>query len=89
MFSMTRPGPGSAVDERLAVLEAERLAPVPRAAHAVAIDALDLVLVLDYLHDLTSPASLLTATGDVTEAWLRLDAAARPHARHQESGGHR
>jgi hypothetical protein len=77
--SMTRPGPGSALDKRLA--------PVLRAAHAVAIDALDLVLVLDYLHDLTSPASALTATGEVTEAWLRLAAAARPHARHAAIAG--
>jgi hypothetical protein len=38
-----------ALAERVAALEAERLAPVPRASHAVGVDAADLTLVLDYV----------------------------------------
>jgi hypothetical protein len=88
MSSMTRPGGGSALAERVAALEAERLAPVPRAAHAVAIDATDLLLVLEHLQEVARPARGLATSPEVTGAWLRLEAAARSHVRHG-AGRHR
>jgi predicted component of type VI protein secretion system len=59
-------------------LEAERLAPVPRARRAVAVDVDDLALVLDHV------ASTLTARPRLSEAaasaYGRLDDLLRRHA---------
>jgi hypothetical protein len=83
-------GPGevsvaAAVAARLAVLEAERLAPVPRASHAAAVDVDDLALVAAY----AAGAAAAAASGRRAEpmsaaaavAWQRLDAAVRAHVR--------
>jgi hypothetical protein len=43
------PAGATALPDRLAALEAERLAPVPRASHAVGVDLDDLALVLRYV----------------------------------------
>jgi hypothetical protein len=75
MPSMTRHPGGGALAERIAALEAERLAPVPRASHAVGVDAGDLTLVLDYIR-----ASASTGGTRVAAACARLEAAVRPHA---------
>jgi hypothetical protein len=61
---------GGPLGERIAALEAERLAPVPRASHAVGVDAEDLALVLDYV--------LVSAGGPrVAAACRRLEAVVR------------
>jgi hypothetical protein len=68
----------------VAVLEAERLAPVPRASHVVAVDADDLALVAEYAaHAAAAAASSrrpepMSAAAAV--AWQRVDAAVRAHA---------
>lgn len=80
MSSMTRRGTGSALAERVDALEAERLAPVPRASHAVAIDATDLILVLDHLRVLRARLTGSRPDAEVAAACGRLDAVARPHA---------
>jgi len=46
---MTRHPGGGALAGRIAALEAERLAPVPRAWHAAGAGIDDLALVLDYV----------------------------------------
>jgi hypothetical protein len=74
-----------AVAARLAVLEAERLAPVPRPTHSVAVDVDDLALVAAYAAD----AAVAAASGrradamsaDTAVAWQRLDAVIRGRAR--------
>ena len=77
-----------ALAERVAALEAERLTPVPRASHAVGVDADDLVLLLDHVRASTAgprgknlPAAMVG--GDVIAAYWRLDAAVRSHAGQQ------
>jgi hypothetical protein len=73
MPSMTRHPGGGALAERVAALEAERLAPVPRASHTAGVDAGDLALVLDYVR--------ASAGGTrVAAACARLEAAVRRHA---------
>jgi hypothetical protein len=74
MPSMTR-HPGGSLAERIAALEAERLAPVPRASHAVGVDAGDLTLVLDHIR-----ASASTGGPQVAAACARLETAVRRHA---------
>jgi hypothetical protein len=73
-----------AVAARVAVLEAERLAPVPRASHSVAVDVDDLALVVDYAADVAAAAADGRAPGamsaDTAIAWQRLDAAVWRHA---------
>jgi hypothetical protein len=88
MPSMTRYLGGGALAERVAALEAERLAPVPRASRAVGVDADDLAVVLDYLRTIAAgprgkklPADVVG--GDVVAAYWRLDAAVRSHAGQQ------
>jgi hypothetical protein len=86
-----RPQPGlsqsgyDALAARIAALEAERLAPVPRASHVIGVDVDDLALAMDYL------AEVVTATqcgrkppamsGDTAVAWQRLESAVRGHVR--------
>jgi len=91
MPSMTHLYGPDALAARLAALEAERLAPVPRASHAVGVDAGDLALVLDHVRagvtgawreNQTPPAM----TGDTAAAGQRLDAAVRAHAAVPEPG---
>ena len=69
----------------LAVLEAERLAPVPRATHAVAVDVDDLALVAAYAADAAAAAAAGRRPGamsaDTAVAWQRLDAVVRGRAR--------
>ena len=69
---------------QVALLEAQRLIPVPRATHSVAVDVDDLALVVDYAADVAAaagdgrkpdPMSAGTAI-----AWQRLDAAVWRHA---------
>jgi hypothetical protein len=79
------PGSPPALAARLAVLEAERLAPVPRASHVVAADVSDLALVAAYAAD----AAVSAAAGrkadpmsaDTAVAWQRLDAVVCGHGR--------
>jgi hypothetical protein len=59
----------------VAALEAERLAPVPRNSHAVAVDAVDLTLVLDH-----AQATGRVMTGDVASAYQKLACVIRAHA---------
>jgi hypothetical protein len=69
----------------LAVLEAERLAPVPRASHVVAVDVDDLALVAAYAADAAASAAsgrkAEVMSADTAVAWQRLDAVAHGHAR--------
>lgn len=70
-----------AIAARVAVLEAERLAPVPRASHLAAVDVDDLALVSAY----AAGAATAAASGRRPEAmsagtavaWQRLDAVVR------------
>lgn len=55
-------------------LEAERLAPVPRASHTVGVDIDDLVLVLEHARNAAG------MTGDVALASLRLSSAIQAYA---------
>lgn len=55
-------------------LEAERLAPVPRASHAVAVDVDDLALILHHAQNAAS------GPGDVALAFQRLTDVVRAHA---------
>jgi len=77
--------PGPALAAVLAVLEAERLAPVPRASHAVAVDVDDLALVAAYAADAATSAAAGRRPGpmstDTAIAWQRLDAVIRSRAR--------
>jgi hypothetical protein len=73
-----------AVAARVAVLEAERLAPVPRASHVAAVDVDDLALLAEY----AAGAAVSAAAGrkadpmsaDTAVAWQRIDAAVRGRA---------
>lgn len=84
---MSRPGEVSvalAVAARLAVLEAERLAPVPRASHVAAVDVDDLALVAAYAADAATAAEAgrraEAMSADTAIAWQRLDAVVRGRA---------
>jgi hypothetical protein len=74
----------------LAVLEAERLAPVPRASHVVAVDVDDLALVAGYAADAAAAAASSRRpepmSADAAVAWQRVDAAVRSRARTAEDG---
>ena len=88
---MTAPAAGvamltgaAALDDRLAALEAERLAPVPRASHAVGVDAGDLALVLHHVQASLRATSLggprarpvaCAMSSEVIAAYHRLKAA--------------
>jgi hypothetical protein len=76
----------AALAARVAALEAERLAPVPRASHAIAVDVDDLALLTAFIADVIGAARLgrrpdIAMSGDTSVAWQRLDAAVRGHAR--------
>jgi hypothetical protein len=74
--------PGTAaLQDRVAALEAERLAPVPRACHVVGVDVDDLALVLHYVRGslrAARPAEVMS--GDAIAACHRLEAAITGHA---------
>jgi hypothetical protein len=84
MPSMTRNDGTGSLAARLAALEAERLAPVPRASHAVGVDAADLALILAHVRASArprrpnTPATMMGA--DVAAAYWRLAAAVRAYA---------
>ncbi|MGH3189619.1 MAG: hypothetical protein ACRDPY_17880 [Streptosporangiaceae bacterium] len=85
MPSMTRDDGTGTLAERIAALQAERLAPVPRASHSVGVDAADLALILAHvrasattLRGKNSPATRMA--GDVAAAYGRLVSAARAYA---------
>lgn len=61
----------------VADLEAERLTPVPRASHAVAVDVDDLALVLELAHGGTDWGRVRS---DAVAAYGRLENAVRRHA---------
>jgi hypothetical protein len=83
MLSMPPSYGADALAARIAALEAERLAPVPRASHAIGIDVDDLALILHHLRAATTtpknqaPPAI---SGDTAAAWQRLEAAVRGHA---------
>jgi len=58
-------------------LEAERLAPVPRNSHAVAVDVDDLALLLEHVHEHTLHGPM---RGEAAAAYGRLDKTVRCHA---------
>jgi hypothetical protein len=63
-------------------LEAERLAPVPRASHIVGVDVDDLALVLEHTRaaDVNRSIAQDGMSGEVAAAHRRLDQAIRGHA---------
>lgn len=63
----------SAIDRIVEQLEAERLTPVPRASHAVAVDVDDVAIVLDHIHDWSAGR----LPRHIAEACDRLDKAVR------------
>lgn len=67
----------AAIAPALAALEAERLAPVPRASHVVAVDVDDLAVVLEMTR---SGADWRRVSGDVAAAFGRLEKVVRRHA---------
>ena len=69
--------PADALDARLRQLDAERLAPVPRASHAVAIDVDDLALVLAHVGEHTF---LNRMRADTAAAYGRLHSTVRRHS---------
>ncbi len=84
MPSMTRYDSTGALARRVAALEAERLAPIPRALHAVGVDAGDLALILAHVRasavgprGKNIPAAAMG--GDVIAAYWRLAAVVRAH----------
>lgn len=82
MPSMPPPCGADALAARIAALEAERLAPVPRASHVIGIDVDDLALVLHHLRAAAATpgnqAPPAISAGTVA-AWERLDAAVHSH----------
>jgi hypothetical protein len=80
-----------AIAARLAVLEAERLTPVPRTSHVAAVDVDDLALVSAYAAGVAAAGRSGHRTepmsADTAAAWQRLDAVARGHA--SAGGRHR
>jgi hypothetical protein len=77
------PTSGPAVADGLAArlrrLEAERLAPVPRARHAVAVDAADLALLVGHVQGLIAQPGSAPLPADVRMALARLNGAVRGH----------
>lgn len=65
------------VSPAVAALEAERLAPVPRASRVAAVDVDDLALVLELAY---ARADWARMPGDVAAAFGRLEKAVRRHA---------
>jgi hypothetical protein len=82
--SAEAPAVAPALAAIVAVLEAERLAPVPRAGHVVAVDVDDLALVAEYAADAAAAAAAGRRPGPMSAAaavaWQRVDAAVRAHA---------
>lgn len=74
-----------ALAARVAALEAERLAPVPRPSRSVAVDVDDLALLADYASAVVAAMSAKTSvppmTGDTACAWQRIETAVRAHGR--------
>lgn len=74
-----------ALAARIAALEAERLAPVPRASHVIGVDADDLALAIEYLAEVVTAAARghrpPAMSGDTAVAWQRLESAVRGHVR--------
>lgn len=74
-----------ALAARIAALEAERLAPVPRASHVIGVDVDDLALAMDYLAEVVTAARCgrkpPEMSGDTAVAWQRLESAVRGHVR--------
>ncbi|MCL2581018.1 MAG: hypothetical protein FWE35_01010 [Streptosporangiales bacterium] len=73
-----------ALAARLAALEAERLAPVPRATHAVAVDVDDLALLADYAAAAVAASTAKTPmpemSGDTAIAWQHIESTVQAHA---------
>jgi hypothetical protein len=74
----------TALQDRVAALEAERLAPVPRASHAVGVNVDDLALVLHYVRatrpgDPGARRAAEPMSGDAIAACHRLEAAVAGH----------
>lgn len=73
---------GTGLAARLAALEAELLAPVPRASHTAAVDVDDLALLLDRLAAVTRTARAVPAMPeDAAGALERLERTVRAHGR--------
>jgi hypothetical protein len=74
-----------ALAARIAALEAERLAPVPRASHVIGVDVDDLALAVSYLAEVVTAAARghrpPAMSGDTALAWQRLESAVRGHVR--------
>jgi len=89
MAGIPRPAGAAALQDRIAALEAERLAPVPRATHAVGVDVDDLALLLRHVRasvratrlggPRARPAVSMMST-EVIAACHRLEAAIASHA---------
>ena len=68
--------------ERVAALEAELLAPVPRASHTAAVDVDDLALLLDHLATVTRAARAIPVMPqDTAGALERIERTVRAHGR--------
>ena len=84
MASMTQQPLPAALEARVAALVAESLTPVPRASHAVAVDAGDLALAVGYLAEAAAAAragrKAPRMDAAAAAAWQKLDAAVRGHA---------
>ena len=74
-----------ALAARIAALEAERLAPVPRASHVIGVDVDDLALAVEYLAEIATALARghrpPAMRGDTAVAWQRLESAVRGHVR--------
>jgi hypothetical protein len=74
-----------ALAARIAALEAERLAPVPRASHVIGVDVDDLALAIDYLAGVVTAAARgnrpPAMSGETAVAWQRLESAVRGYVR--------
>jgi hypothetical protein len=79
MSTVKETGMPSTLAEWADALEVERLAPVPRASHVLAVDAGDVALVLEHLAALRRRGQP-PVNDDVTIACQRLRAAIRCHA---------
>lgn len=85
MSSIAQQPASAALETRLAALEAERLAPVPRASHVIAVDVDDLALVVDYLAEVATAIRRgrrpLAMSSDVAIAYQLIEAAVCGRAR--------
>jgi hypothetical protein len=75
---MTRYLGGGALAERVAALEAERLAPVPRASRAVGVKSDEQAVVLEYMRTRgrnSRPTWWEATSSPLTGGWMRLFAA--------------